>query len=162
MNLNHAIFDLWVFRRGPAEPEYLLLHTSELKAERYFNGGRFWQIPSGVFRADERVADTLDRELATYGFRAHSLWAAEYAYTIYNRRFDEVQIITVYAAAVDGGEPRLNAAEHDDFRWLPFDAALGAVTYRGLKDGLRSVREYVTDCASPPRELCLRSESPMP
>ena len=158
MRLNHAVFDLWVFRRGTTEPEYLLLHTSELKAARYFNGGRFWQIPSGVFGDGESVPDVLDRKLQTYGLRARSLWAAEHAYTIYNRRFDEVQIVTVYAAAVDGGDPQLDSAEHSDFLWLPFEAALRAVHYRGLKDGLRSVREYVTGCDAPARELCLRSE----
>jgi dATP pyrophosphohydrolase len=162
MRLNHTVFDLWVFRPGSAEVEYLLLHTSELKAERYFNGGRFCQIPSGVFRDDEPVPTALDRVLETYGLRAQSLWAAEHAYTIYNRRFDEVQIITVFAAAIDGGEPRLDSADHSDFRWLPYEAALAAVHYRGLKDGLRSVREYVSECVVPARELCLRSEKPTP
>jgi hypothetical protein len=39
-------FDVWAFRRRPQGVEFLLLHTSVEKAERYFDGGRFWQTPS--------------------------------------------------------------------------------------------------------------------
>ncbi|MDP1891552.1 MAG: NUDIX domain-containing protein [Gemmatimonadaceae bacterium] len=157
MQLNPAVFDAWVFRRSPAGVEYLLLQTSELKAERYFNGGRFWQIPSGVFRGEESVPMALERELAAYGLAPKSIWAAEHAYTIYNRRFHEMQVIGVFAVEVSGTDPRLNPEEHSAFQWLPFDAALQAVHYRGLKDGLRSVREYVTGTPRPAPELCLRA-----
>lgn len=156
MKLNHAVFDVWVFRRRPGV-EYLILQSSKLKAERYFNGGQFWQIPSGVFRDGESLPDAIERAVLTHELTPQSIWAAEHAYTIYNRRFDEIQIISVYAVEVDGGDPRLDPEEHDAFRWLPFDAALNAVHYRGLKDGLRSVREYVTEPSRPAPELCLRA-----
>src|ERR671913_1089910 len=110
MHRNPAVFDVWVFRRANARVEYLLLRTSQLKAERHFNGGEFWQIPSGVFQAEETVPAALDRVLSAYGMHAHGIWAAEHAYTIYNRRFHEIQIISVYAAEVSGGDPQLNAA----------------------------------------------------
>jgi ADP-ribose pyrophosphatase YjhB (NUDIX family) len=161
MQLNPAVFDVWVFRRGTAGVEYLLLRTSQFKAERYFNGGVFWQIPSGVFEGEETVPAALDRVLSAYGMHAYGIWAAEHAYTIYNRRFHEIQIISVYAAEVSGGDPRLNAAEHSGCGWFPYEAALAAVHYRGLKDGLRSVREYVTGPTTVARELCLRAESPI-
>lgn len=159
MHLNPAVFDLWTFRRANTGIEYLLFRTSEFKAERFFNGGRFWQIPSGVFRNDETVPASLDRRLAEHCLSAKSLWAAEHAYTIYNRRFNEIQIVTVYAAEVDAAAPQLDPDEHSEYRWLPFDAALDAVHFRGLKDGLRSVREYITGVKLPAAELCLRSEN---
>jgi hypothetical protein len=46
MKLDTGVIDVWVFRRTPEGVEYLPLHTSQLKVERFFNGGRFWQIPS--------------------------------------------------------------------------------------------------------------------
>ena len=162
MRLNPAVFDVWVFRRGSTEVEYLLLRTSQLKADRYFNGGLFWQIPSGVFQAEETVPEAIDRKLSGYGIHAHGIWAAEHAYTIYNRRFHEIQIISVYAAEVSGSDPQLDAAEHSASGWFSYEAALAAVHSRGLKDGLRSVREYVTGPTTPAPELCLRSESPAP
>ena len=160
MHLNPAVFDVWIFRRATTGVEYLLLRTSQLKAERHFNGGAFWQVPSGVFQDEETVPAALDRALSAYGMHAHAIWAAEHAYTIYNRRFHQIQIISVYAAEVSGGDPRLNAAEHSAFGWFPYEAALDAVHYRGLKDGLRSVREYVTGPTTVASELCLRAENP--
>lgn len=159
MNLNPAVFDVWVFRRASSGVEYLLLRASQLKADRYFNGGVFWQIPSDVFRPDETVPQALDRKLASYGLEARSIWAGEHAYTIYNRRFHEIQIISVYAVEVDGRDPRLDETEHASFGWFPYEHALAAVHYRGLKDGLRSVREYITGPETAAPELCLRSSA---
>ncbi len=156
MNLNPAVFDVWVFRRRSTEVEYLLLRTSQLKADRYFNGGCFWQIPSNVFQPEETVPAAIDRVLSTHGMHARTIWAAEHAYTIYNRRFHEIQIISVYAAEAPTGDPTLNPEEHGAFDWFPYEAALAAVHYRGLKDGLRSVREYITGPAEVAPELCLR------
>lgn len=42
MKLRTDIFDLWVFRRDPDAVRYLLFHTSQEKADTWFNGGRFW------------------------------------------------------------------------------------------------------------------------
>ena len=162
MELNHRVFDVWAFRRQAAGVVYLLLRTSPLKAERHFNGGRFWQIPSGVFRDGETVPAAVDRLLEPFALHAHGVWAAEHAYTIYNRRFDEIQIITVFAAEPPEGDPQLNPEEHSEFGWFPYDAALDAVHYRGLKDGLRSVHEYVTGPKAPAPELCLRARPSAP
>ena len=64
MRFNPAVYDLWVFRRHAHGAEFLVLRTSQAKADRHFNGGRFWQIPSGFFQNGESVPDAVDRELA--------------------------------------------------------------------------------------------------
>lgn len=158
MRLNPAVYDIWVFRRAVAGVEFLVLRTSEEKADRYFNGGRFWQIPSGVFDGEESVPTAADRELAPYGLSARAVWSAEHAYTIYNRRFHELQIISVFAAEVapDANTVQLNHAEHSEYEWLSYSAAHERVHYRGLKDGLRSVHEYITGATHPAPELQLR------
>ena len=156
MNLDANVFDVWVFRRTPAGTEYLLLHASQLKADRYFNGGRFWQIPCGVVAGDEGIVPAIDGLLARFGLTASAVWAAEHVYTIYNRRFARMQIIGVFAAEVSAEVVRLDPHEHAEFRWCSFDDALRAVTFRGLKEGLQSTREYVTGRAAPPPELQLR------
>jgi ADP-ribose pyrophosphatase YjhB (NUDIX family) len=104
VQFNPAVYDLWVFRRRP-HGEFLVLRTSQSKADRHFNGGRFWQIPSGFFQDGEAVSAAVDRELAPYGLTARTVWAAEHTYTIYNRRFDEIQIISVFAVETDGAAP---------------------------------------------------------
>ena len=157
MQLAANVFDVWTFRRTPEGVRFLLLHTSVEKAERFFNGGRFWQIASNFVKDGEHITDAIARTLRSFGLKAQTVWAAEHSYTIYNRRFNEVQIIGVYAAEVLESAVRLNAAEHAEFEWLSPDEALGRVHFRGLKDGLRSVQEYITGVAEPARERCLYS-----
>ncbi|MGE3615571.1 MAG: NUDIX domain-containing protein [Gemmatimonadales bacterium] len=144
-----------MFRRRAERVEFLLLHTSLDKAARHFNGGRFWQIPSNVVNDGESITDAIGRALAGFGLRSRRIWAGEHAYIIYNRRFEEMQVIGVYAAEVAEGDVSLDPAEHAEYEWLPFETCLERVHYRGLKDGLRSVQEYVTGVERPAKELCL-------
>ena len=158
MQLAANVFDVWAFRRTPEGIRFLLLHTSVEKAERFFNGGRFWQIPSNQVKEGEHITDAIARLLRAFGLKTRNIWAAEHTYAIYNRRFNEMQIIGVYAAEVLESVVRLDAAEHAEAQWLPIEECLQRVHYRGLKDGLRSVEEYITGVSSPARELCLYSE----
>lgn len=155
MDLDVNVFDVWVFRRTNRGIEYLLLHTSQQKADRYFNGGRFWQIPSNSIRVGESLVAAIRRSLTDFGLTPSAIWAAELVYAIYNRRFDCMQLIAVYAAESDDGDVRLKPDEHSEFRWCAFEEALAMVHYRGLKDGLRSTREYITGVERPARELQL-------
>lgn len=155
MELDVNVFDVWTFRRRAVGVEYLVLHTSQAKADRWFNGGRFWQIPSHFLGAAERVPDAVQRLLGEFGIVTAGIWAAEHTYTIYNRRFDKLQLITVFAAEAAAGEVRLDPAEHAEFRWCSYDEASRLVAFRGLKDGLASVREFVTERASRMPELQL-------
>jgi len=149
------VFDVWAFQRRPDGVVFLLLHTSVEKAAKHFNGGRFWQIPSGTVRDGETMTDAICRELAAFGLSATAIWAAEHAYVIYNRRFDQMQTIGVFAAEVPESDVILTPSEHAEFGWFKFEDCLDRVHYRGLKDGLRSVREYVTGVNSPAKELRL-------
>ena len=156
MQLQASVFDVWVYRRSGAQTEYLLLHTSQAKADRFLNGGRFWQIPSNLVADGETVTGAIDRLLSDFGLAPVEIWAAEHVYTIYNRRFDAMQIIAVYAARVEEVEVSLRPEEHADYRWCGHDEARRLVSYRGLKEGLASVREYVTERDPPLPELRLK------
>ena len=63
MQLAANVFDVWTFRRTPDGVRFLLLHTSEEKAQRFFNGGRFWQIPSNCVKDGEHLTDGIARTL---------------------------------------------------------------------------------------------------
>lgn len=156
MRLDANVFDVWTYRGSGEKTEYLLLHASQAKADRFFNGGRFWQIPSNFVAGDETVTGAIGRLLGDFGLEPTEIWAAEHVYTIYNRRFDAMQMIAVYAARVDGGDIRLRPDEHAEFRWCGYDEARRLVNFRGLKEGLASVREYVTERDPPLRELRLK------
>jgi hypothetical protein len=155
MHLAPNVFDVWAFQRKTEGVVFLLLYTSVEKATRYFNGGRFWQIPSDSVNDGESIVDAVGRVLHRHGLRPRSIWAGEHAYLIYNRRFAEMQAIAVYAAEVDDAAVLLEPSQHSEYAWLPFDTCLERVHFRGLKDGLRSVHEYVTGVTEPAKELCL-------
>jgi len=155
MRLAPNVFDVWAFQRQGDEIRFLLLYTSEEEARRYFGGGRFWQIPSDVVEDGEAVTDAIARKLDHFGLTPKTIWAGEHAYIIYNRRFSEMQVIGVYAAEVTDAPVRLDPGEHSEYAWLPYETCLDRVHYRGLKDGLRSVQEYITGPEHPASELRL-------
>lgn len=159
MKFQPVIFDVWVFRRRAADIEFLLLYTSVEKADRYFNGGRYWQIPSGIVGDAETMTDAIVPKLQAYGLQPRSIWAGEHAYVIYNRRFDAVQAISVFAAEVEADDVTLNPSEHAEWAWLTADECLSRMHYRGLKEGLRSVCEYITTPDIPAPELCLYTDA---
>ena len=149
-----AHFDLWVFRRSP-EVEYLLLRISEEKANRHFNGGRFWQIPTDEVRHTEGIEDAILRVLNEFKLDHMSFWAAEHTYTIYNRRRKEISIIPVFAAEVESSDSLPLTWEHSEYGWYSADVCRTKIHFRGLKDGLTSVQEYVTEVDEPAPELKL-------
>ncbi len=87
------VFDLWVFTRGKDGPRYLLLRTSQEKGDRFFGGGRFWQIPGELLEDDENVVAGITRLLDEMGLWAQSVWAVEHVYPIYNRRRQGLELI---------------------------------------------------------------------
>ena len=95
MHFTANVLDVWAFQRRPGGVKFLLLYTAAIKAERYFNGGRFWQIPSGSVNEDESITDAILRVLSIFGLNANKIWAGEHAYMIFNRRFNEMQAIGV-------------------------------------------------------------------
>jgi len=150
-----GVFDVWVYRRDEDAVRYLLLRTSQEKADRWFNGGRFWQIPSDCVEGDEPLVTAVRRALGGFGIAAASIWAVDHAYTIYNRRFEEIHLILVLAAeAEDPGEVRLTW-EHSEYRWCTASECERLVGFRGLQEGLTWVRRFVTEAESPLPELRL-------
>jgi len=155
MKLAAGVFDVWTFRRDSDAIRFLLLYTSQTKADRHFNGGRFWQVPSNFVRDNETIEEAISRCLGLFGLTAAAIWVGEHAYVIYNRRFREMQLIGVYAAEVQQVDIQLESEEHSEYGWYTVDECLERVHYRGLKEGLQSVHDYVTGVQEPAAELCL-------
>ena len=91
MNLNTNVFDLWVFYVGPDGLRFLLLHTSQEKADQGFNGGTFWQPPSGLIVSDSGefgLKDLLAGTMELYGQEPARIVNADYVYTQYSQRRD--------------------------------------------------------------------------
>jgi dATP pyrophosphohydrolase len=150
MRLDSNVFDLWVFCRASPEPRYLLLHTSQEKADRWFGGGRFWQIPSGFAAQDEAPHEFLVRHLVGLDLTPLTIWAVEHVYTIYNRRYNALQVIPVFAAEIAAQVAVSLDWEHSEYRWATASECAELLTFRGLHDGLKWLREYISETSPAP------------
>ncbi len=152
--LPHAL-DLWVFSRTSDRPHYLLLRASQEKADRFFGGNRFWQIPGTFLDEDgEPAVDAVRRCTSEFNLNPLGLWTVEHVSTIFNRRFDALQLIPTFAAEVEGlPEPRLEPFEYDAFEWGDASGVEQRLTYRALLEGFMQVRRYIVDVETPRGEF---------
>lgn len=155
MKFRTNLFDLWVFCKEADITKYLLFHTSKEKADKHFSGGRFWQIPGEFTGEDEDVGDAIKRCLGDLNLAPKNVWMVEHTYTIYNPRRKSIELIPVFAAETDFSEDIPLTWEHSEFGWFTAEEALLRVKFRGLIEGLRWTREYVTDRDEPLLELKL-------
>ena len=155
LDFRTGFFDLWVFRRAGNGVEYLLLHVSQEKADRFFGGGRFWQIPTSAVGERENLPGACRRLLTDTGVVPRGVWSADHVYAIYNRRYDAVCTIPVFVAEAGEGTSPILTWEHSEFAWHGAESCLERIRFRGLRDGLAAVREAVTDTAEPTPELRL-------
>ena len=156
MNLNHNVFDLWIFHREPkGGTKYLLLKASKEKADRHFNGVQFWQIPCQMQVPELSLIGRAEHLLSSRKISAKSIWAVEHAYTIYNRRFDEMQLISVFAAEVDQPQEYHFDSGHAEYGWFTYAECQEKLNYRGLKEGLYWLRQYISENPTPSEEFRL-------
>ena len=155
MEFRTGAFDIWLYRRVGESVEYLLLHTSQEKADLWFNGGRFWQIPSELVASEEKLVAAVHRCLSDFGLEAGSVWAVEHTYTIYNRRRESIEQILVLAAELKGSEVPKLTWEHSEYRWCSASECEALLGFRGLREGLEWARKYVTEAERPMPELKL-------
>jgi len=155
MKFNSNVFDLWVFGQDEDIIKYLLLYSSQEKADTWFGGVRFWQILSDFFQEDEGIIDGASRLLSKYNFNLLSLWAVEHSYIFYNRRYKEIQLCTIFAAEVKIPDKIQLSLGHSDYAWFSADECLERIRYRGLKEGLEWLHRHITETTEPLKELKL-------
>jgi hypothetical protein len=155
MELRTDVLDLWAFRRGAEGVRYLLLQTSQEKADRWFGGGRFWQIPGAFLGNGESVLTAAHRCLAELGQSANAIWAVEHVYPIYNRRTGSLMLIPVFAAEIENPKELRLSWEHTEADWCTADECKRRLSFRGLLEGLDWTRRYITENAAPRAEFRL-------
>ncbi|MBU1050533.1 NUDIX domain-containing protein [Candidatus Bipolaricaulota bacterium] len=149
MNLRTNVVDLWVFHKRDTEPKYLLLQTSQEKADKWFNGSRFWQIPGGFLEEGDELADVMRQWLAEYTLTPKGIWAAEYVSCYYNIRRKNLELTPAFAAQVEVPVDVPLTWHHSEFGWFTVDECKQRLVFRGLLEGLDSVREHVSEVEAP-------------
>ena len=149
MKLRTNAVDVWVFHKRDDEPKYLLLRTSQEKADKWFFGDRFWQIAGGFVEDGETLLVAAKRWLAEYGLNPAGIWAAEHVYSFYSTRRENLELVPVFAAEVDGSIDVRLSWEHSEFGWFNAEECLERIAFRGLTEGLEAVRKYVFEVDRP-------------
>ena len=168
MQILANVAELWVFSRTTDGPRYLVLEASQEKADAFFGGHRFWQIPGTSMRDDgEATVDLLRRGLAEYGLEASALWSVEHVSTIFNRRFDAIQVVPAFAAEVSGlpaPQPTMSPGsslasslrvEYGAYEWADAQRVEELLTFRALLDGFAQLRRHITESPEPRGEFRL-------
>lgn len=158
MIIHSNIFDIWTFYIGPDGPRFLLLHTSQEKADKWYNGGTFWQPPSaavvedaGDFSLSELMAGTLQ----LYGQEAVRFFNADYTYTQFSSRRQGLEMVTVLGASVQSPLAVPLTWQHDEYMWLSGQECLEKVSFRGHREGITALATNVIQNFGERRELWL-------
>ena len=118
MKLRTNMYDLWVFHNCNESPEYLIYHTSLEKANKWFFGKQFWQVPGGFVSENQDVIDAIKMNITEKELSVMKIWAVEYTYTYYNARRKNIEIVPVFAAEVEGPGVMHLSWEHSEFGWF--------------------------------------------
>lgn len=121
-------------------PLYLLLRRSP--GERLYPG--LWQFVSGSIERGESADQAALRELREEtGFSPEAFWVVPHVSTFYEPARDIVNLSPLFAARVPAGAEPVLSSEHDQHRWLEYEAAAERLVWPGQREGLRIVHEYI-------------------
>ncbi len=111
--------------------------------------------PREFTKEGETLQVAAQRCLSEIGVAAKSLWAVEHTYTIFNRRYEDIQLILVLAAEVEDSSNIRLSWEHSEYRWCTAQECEALLGFRGLLEGLHWTRKYVSEATHPLPELRL-------
>jgi len=132
------VVDCHVFRMEKEKPLYLLMKRSEKVIY-----AQSWRMIGGKIEKAEKAYETALREVKEEtGLTPVKFWAVPYVNSFYEPSHDRVNIIPVFAAAVNSERVRLSK-EHTAFEWMDFDRALESLPWPAQKEGLRIVHEFI-------------------
>ncbi|MCA9244660.1 MAG: NUDIX domain-containing protein [Phycisphaerales bacterium] len=138
MRIIAPIVDVYVFRRAPDGPKFLLLLRA---AGRRI--GSTWQVVHGTIEQTETAVAAALREMREEtGLTPTRFWQLEGVNPFFVAAEDAIYMCPGFAAEVASDATVTLCDEHTDFRWLPTDEALGELMWPGQR---RAVREIVEE-----------------
>jgi len=130
--------DSYIYRNTDAGPVYLMLKRSTGK---YYE--HLWQGVAGKIEKGETAGQTVIRELKEEtGKNPVKMFAADHIASFYDARKDRIQMVPIFGIEVENSEVQLSE-EHSEYKWVSFEEALALLTWKGQKEGLRTVHDEI-------------------
>jgi len=134
-----------LYRKNKSQKEYLLLHYPSKK-------GGHWDFPKGHVEKGENKIDTVKREVEEEtGFKDIKIIDGFKTYIKYFfRDYEDPQktafkIVDFYLAQVAPEAQAKISWEHIGFEWLPYNKALGRITYKKSKEVLEEAHKFLSN-----------------
>jgi dATP pyrophosphohydrolase len=130
--------DSYIYRNTDAGPIYLMLKRSTGKHYEHL-----WQGVAGKIEKGETAVQTVVRELEEEtGKKPKKLFVADHIASFYDARNDRIQMVPVFGIEVENSDVQLSD-EHSEYKWVSFEEALTLLTWKGQKEGLRTVHDEI-------------------
>jgi len=131
--------DSYIYRITDNGPVYLMMKRSPGK---YYE--HLWQGVAGKIEKGETAVQTVVRELKEEtGMKPKKMFAADHIANFYDARNDRILMVPIFGIEVENSDVRLSE-EHSEYKWVSFDEALALLTWKGQKEGLRTVHDEIT------------------
>lgn len=131
--------DSYIYRITDNGPVYLMLKRSSGK---YYE--HLWQGVAGKIEKGETAVQAVVRELEEEtGKKPVKIFAADHIASFYDARNDRILMVPIFGIEVEGSEVQLSE-EHSEYKWVSFEEALALLTWKGQKEGLRTVHDEIT------------------
>jgi dATP pyrophosphohydrolase len=143
------VIDCHVARHTAEGWRYLVLR----RAPGRVDAGR-WRVVTGKIEVGEAAWQAALRELREEtGLEPEHFVAVPYVNHFYEWREDRINAVPVFlAVAGEHVEPVLDG-EHVEHRWLALEEAVAALSWPGMRDGMRAADALLRDPAAPMHAL---------
>ncbi|NTG45646.1 NUDIX hydrolase [Rhizobium rhizogenes] len=139
-----------LLRNVAAGPEVLLLRRNRTLI------GEWCQIAGGIEEGEKAWEAALREVREETGLTCGQLYSADICEQFYEADRDAISMLPVFVGFVDAGATVVINHEHSEFRWVPFETALGMVPFAGQRHVLKHVQaEFVQ--RQPVRHLLIHS-----
>ena len=130
--------DSYIYRNTDAGPVYLMLKRSPGK---YYE--HLWQGVAGKIEKGETAWQAAVRELEEEtGKIPKKMFVVDHIASFYNANKDYIQMVPIFGIEVDNSEVQISE-EHSEYKWVTFEDALALLTWKGQKEGLRTVHDEI-------------------
>ena len=132
--------DSYIYRITDNGPLYLMMKRNIGK-----HYSHLWQGVAGKIEKGETAWQAVIRELKEEtGKLPQRIFVADHIASFYNAKEDIVQMVPIFGIEVKG-EDVILSDEHCDFQWVKYEEALNLLTWKGQKEGLKTVHDDVVN-----------------